>query len=56
MPKHQNRNEKMVIRSKTTKTRLVQKRSVLTVNIPRAPRMSVDETNEWIRKTRDREI
>ena len=24
--------------------------------IPGAPKMSVDETNEWIRKSRDREI
>jgi hypothetical protein len=34
----------------------VPKGSVLVVSIPGAPKMSVDETNEWIRKARDREI
>jgi hypothetical protein len=38
------------------KVRLVRHGSVLVVSIPGAPKVSVEETNEWIRKSRDGEI
>jgi AbrB family looped-hinge helix DNA binding protein len=31
-------------------------KSVLMVSTPGAPKMSVEETNEWVRKSRNREI
>jgi hypothetical protein len=36
--------------------RLVRHGSVLVACIPGASKMSVEEVNEWIRKSRDREI
>jgi AbrB family looped-hinge helix DNA binding protein len=50
------RDGKIEIERKSLKTRLISKGSVTVVSIPGAPKMSVDETNEWIRKARDREI
>ena len=50
------RDGKIEIERKSPKSRLVRKGSVLLVSIPGAPKMSVDETNEWIRRARDREI
>jgi AbrB family looped-hinge helix DNA binding protein len=50
------RDGKIEIERKSLKSRLVSKGSVLVVSIPGAPKMSVEETNEWIRKARDREI
>jgi hypothetical protein len=38
------------------KVRLVKHGGVLVVSIPGAPKVSVEEANEWIRKSRDREI
>jgi hypothetical protein len=35
---------------------LVRKGGVLVASIPGAPKMSVEQTNEWIRKSRDREM
>jgi AbrB family looped-hinge helix DNA binding protein len=50
------RDGKIEIERKSLKSRLIPKGSVLVVSIPGAPKMSVAETNEWIRKARDREI
>jgi len=50
------RDGKIEIERKSLKSRLVPKGSVLVVSIPGAPKMSVEEANEWIRKARDREI
>jgi AbrB family looped-hinge helix DNA binding protein len=50
------RDGKIEIERKSLKSRLVRKGSVLLVSTPGAPKMSVEETNEWIRKSRDREI
>jgi AbrB family looped-hinge helix DNA binding protein len=50
------RNGRVEIERKSPKVRLVRKGSVLVARIPGAPKMSVEETNEWIRKSRDREI
>jgi AbrB family looped-hinge helix DNA binding protein len=50
------RDGRIEIERKSMKARLVPKGSVLVVSIPCAPKMSVDETNQWIRKVRDREI
>lgn len=50
------RDGKIEIERKSLKARLVPKGSVLVVSIPGAPKMSVDQTNEWIRKARNREI
>jgi hypothetical protein len=38
------------------KVRLGRHGNVLVVSIPGAPKLSVEETNEWIRKSRDGEI
>jgi hypothetical protein len=38
------------------KVRLARQGSVLVVSIPGAPKVSVEEANEWIRKSRDGEI
>jgi AbrB family looped-hinge helix DNA binding protein len=50
------RDGRIEIERKSLKARLVPKGSVLVVSIPGAPKMSVEETNQWIRKARDREI
>ncbi len=50
------RDGRVEIEPKSPKVRLVRKGGVLVACIPGAPKMSVDETNEWIRKSRDREI
>jgi hypothetical protein len=41
---------------KFPKVRLVRHGNVLVVSIPGAPKISAKEMNEWIRKSRDREI
>jgi hypothetical protein len=55
-PEHQDKGGKIAVHGDKLKARLLRKGSVLLVSIPGAPKMSVDETNEWIRKARDREI
>ena len=50
------RDGKIEIEHKSPKGRLVPKGPVLVVSIPGAPKLSLEETNEWIRKARDREI
>lgn len=50
------RNGRVEIERKSPKVRLVRKGGVLVASIPGAPKMSVEETNQWIRKSRDREI
>jgi len=50
------RNGKIEIERKSSKARLVRKGSLLVIRIPGVPKMTVEETNEWIRKSRDREI
>jgi AbrB family looped-hinge helix DNA binding protein len=50
------RDGKIEIERKSLKSRLVRKGSVLLVSIPGAPKLSVQETNEYIHKARDREI
>jgi AbrB family looped-hinge helix DNA binding protein len=47
---------KVVIELKSPKMRLVRKGGLLVATIPGAPKMSVEKTNEWIRKSRDRRI
>jgi len=53
-PGHRDRKIKM--KDKAPKVRLVRKGSVLVASVSGARKMSVAETNEWIRKVRDREI
>jgi AbrB family looped-hinge helix DNA binding protein len=50
------RDGKVEIEPKSPKMRLVRKGGLLVASIPGAPKMSVQETNEWIRKSREREI
>jgi len=50
------RDGKIEIAPKAAKVRLIRKGSVLVASIRGAPKMSVEEVNEWIRKSRDREI
>jgi len=50
------RDGRIEIEPKSAKPRLVRKGSVLVVSIPGARKMSSEETNEWIRKSREREI
>jgi len=50
------RDGRVEIERKSAKVRLVRKGTVLVASVPGAPKMSVEETNEWIRKSRDREI
>jgi AbrB family looped-hinge helix DNA binding protein len=50
------RDGRVQIERKSARVRLVRKGSVLVASISGVPKMSVDETNEWIRKSRDREI
>jgi AbrB family looped-hinge helix DNA binding protein len=49
------RDGKIEIEPKPPKIRLVRKGSVLVASA-RAPKLSVKEVNEWIRKSREREI
>lgn len=50
------RDGRVEIEHKSPKVRLVKKGNVLVASIPGARKVSVEETNEWIRKARDREI
>jgi AbrB family looped-hinge helix DNA binding protein len=50
------RDGKIEIEPKILRSKLVRRGSVTVISIPGAPKMSVEETNEWIRKARDREI
>ncbi len=50
------RDGRVEIERKSPKVRLVRKGTLLVASIPGVPKMSMDETNEWIRKSRDREI
>jgi AbrB family looped-hinge helix DNA binding protein len=50
------RDGKVEIEPTSPKMRLVKKRGMLVASIPGAPKLSVKETNELIRKARDREI
>lgn len=50
------RDGRIEIERKSAKVRLVRKGSVLVASIPGAPKVSVEETNDWIRRSRDREI
>jgi AbrB family looped-hinge helix DNA binding protein len=50
------RDGRVEIERRAPKIRLVKQGSVLVASIPGVPKMSVEETNEWIRKSRDREI
>lgn len=48
------RDGRIEIEPKSAKPRLVRKGSVLVISIPGAPKMSVEETNDWIRRSRER--
>ncbi len=50
------RDGRVEIERKSPKVRLVRKGTLLVASIPGVPKMSLDEANEWIRKSRDREI
>jgi AbrB family looped-hinge helix DNA binding protein len=50
------RDGRIEIEPVAPKTRLVRKGSVLALTAPGAPKMSLEEMNEWVRKSRDREI
>lgn len=50
------RDGRIEIEPKAMKSRLVRKGSVTVISIPGAAKMSVEETNEWVRRARDREI
>ena len=50
------RDGTVMIEPKLLKMRLVRKGGLLVTSIPGAPKMSVKEMNEWIRKSREREI
>jgi len=50
------RDGRVEIERKSPKVRLVKKGTVLVASIPGVPKISVAETNEWIRKSRDREL
>lgn len=54
--KIQYRDGRVEIERKSPKARLVKKGTVFVASIPGVAKMSVDETNEWIRKSRDREL
>ncbi len=49
------RDGRVEIEPKSAKLRLVKKGTVLVATISGAPKMSVEEANEWIRKSCDRE-
>ena len=50
------RDGKVEIEPKPAKVRLVRKAGLLVASASGVPKMSLEETNEWIRKLRDREI
>jgi len=50
------REGRVEIERKSPKVRLIKQGSVVVASIPGVPKMSVAEANEWIRKSRDREI
>jgi len=50
------RDGRVEIERKSPKVKLIRKGTVLVASVAGAPKMSVEETNEWIRKSRDREI
>ena len=50
------RDGRIEIEAKTPKARLVRKGSLLVISIPGAPKLTMEETNELIRKARYREI
>lgn len=50
------RDGKIEIEAKTPKARLVREGSIMVISVPGAPKLTLEETNEWIRKARDREI
>jgi AbrB family looped-hinge helix DNA binding protein len=50
------RDGKVEIERKSPPVRLVRKGGVLVASIPGVPKMSVEQANEWIRKSRDREV
>jgi AbrB family looped-hinge helix DNA binding protein len=50
------RDGRVEIERKSPKVRIVRKGTVLVASIRGAPKMSVEETNEWIRKSREREV
>lgn len=50
------RDGRVEIERKSPKVRLVRKGGVLVASIPGVPKMSAEETNDWIRKSRNREI
>jgi len=50
------RDGRVEIEPKSPKLRLVRKGTVLVASIPGAPKMSLEDVNEWVRKSRDREI
>jgi AbrB family looped-hinge helix DNA binding protein len=52
----QYRDGRIEIEPKSPPARLIRKGGVVVASIPGAPKMSMEETNEWIRKSRDREI
>ena len=52
----QYRDGRIEIEPKSPPARLIRKGGVVVASIPGAPKLSVEETNEWIRKSRDREI
>ena len=50
------RGGRVEIERDSPKVRLVRKGTVLVASMAGVPKVSVEETNEWIRKSRDREI
>ena len=50
------RDGRIEIEPKVPKVRLIRKGSVLVASIPGARKMSAEEINDWIRKSREREI
>jgi AbrB family looped-hinge helix DNA binding protein len=50
------RDGRVEIERKSPNVRLVRKGSVLVASIPGVPKMSAQEANDWIRRSRNREI
>jgi AbrB family looped-hinge helix DNA binding protein len=50
------RDGRVEIETKQPKVRLVRRGTLVVASIPGAPKMSLEETNEWIRSSRDRAI
>jgi AbrB family looped-hinge helix DNA binding protein len=50
------RDGRVEIEPVSPQARLVRKGAVLVASVPGALKMSVEETNEWVRKSRNREI